>query len=81
MVGWTGPPRPGRKKKEHNWEHNLGQNYFREKQIPKKYLNFSMFFAILDDFYGGLDRPSPTREGKKRSMTGSIIWGKTISNT
>ena len=24
-------------KKEHNWENNLGQNYFREEKIPKKY--------------------------------------------
>ena len=27
-----------------------------------------MFFAIFDDFYGGLDRPSPTRAEKPRRI-------------
>jgi len=38
-----------------------------------------MIFAIFDDFYGGFGPALPDQGGKKRSITGSIIWGKTIS--
>ena len=40
FLWWVGPALPDQGgKKEHNWEHNLGQNYFREEKIPKKHLN------------------------------------------